>query len=167
MKFDSKLTSENQVRGIVSRDSPRIGILRLVKSVFVGTSVLLRCDYSFALPIQECCSSVWGSAAECHLQLHGRQVYSVAGLRPNQSFLSLCHRRHVASLCMLYKDNSNSNNYCFFLFSELTSASVMAQLIHQRSKFQGVERHNLQCVSCRPRLLCGITFPALCLVPER
>ena len=32
----------------------------------------------------------------CHLQLLERQVYSVARLGPDQSFLSLCHRRRVA-----------------------------------------------------------------------
>ena len=36
------------------------------------------------------------------------------------TFLSLCHRRHVAALCMLYKVIFNSN-HCFF--SELPSAS--------------------------------------------
>ena len=66
-------------------------------------------------------SPMWGSAAECHLQLLGRQVYSVARLCPDQTFLSLCHRRHVAALCMLHKVNSNLNN-C--LFRELPSASV-------------------------------------------
>ena len=54
-------------------------------------------------------------------QLLERQVYSVARLCSDQTFLSLCHRRHVAALCMLYKVNSNSN-HC--LFSELPSASV-------------------------------------------
>ena len=49
-----------------------------------------------------------------------RQVYSVARLCPDQTFLSLCHRHHVAALCMLYKINLNSN-HC--LFSELPSAS--------------------------------------------
>ena len=39
----------------------------------------------------------------------------------DESILSLCLRRHVAALCMLYKVNSNSN-HC--LFSELPSASV-------------------------------------------
>ena len=33
--------------------------------------------------------------------------------------------------------------------------------------YQGVERPNLQEVSCRPRLVCGVTFPTLCLTPER
>ena len=42
VKFDSKLTFEDHVRVIVSRVSWRIGILRLVKRIFVDTSVLLR-----------------------------------------------------------------------------------------------------------------------------
>ena len=46
---------------------------------------------------------------------------SVARLCPDHSFLSLCHRRCVAGLSMLYKVNSNSND-C--LFSELPSAST-------------------------------------------
>ena len=43
LKFDSRITFEDHVRGIVSRVSQRIGILRLVKHVFVDTFVLLRC----------------------------------------------------------------------------------------------------------------------------
>ena len=109
---------------VLSRNSQRIGILRLVKRVFVDTSVLLRCCYGFVLPIIEYCSPVWGSAAEYHLQLLERQVYSVARLCPDQTFLSLCHRRHVAALYMLYKVNSNSN---YYLFGELPSASVRVQ----------------------------------------
>ena len=109
------------MNGIVSCVSKGIFVLRLVKRVFVDTSMLLRCNYAFVLPILENCSLVWRSAAECHLQLLERQVYSVAKLCPDQTFLSLCHRRHVAALCMLYMVNSTSN-HC--LFSELSSASV-------------------------------------------
>ena len=61
------------------------------------------------------------SAVECHLQLLERQVYSEARLCPEQSFLSLCHLRHFAALCMLLNVNSNFN-HC--LFSELPSATV-------------------------------------------
>ena len=64
---------------------------------------------------------MWGSAAEFHLKLLERQVYSVARLRLDQSFLSLCHRRRVLGLSMLYKFNSNSN-HC--LLSELPFAST-------------------------------------------
>ena len=158
VKFDRKLAFEDHVRRIVSRVSQRIGILRLVKLVFVDTSELLRCYYAFVLPILEYCSPRWGSAVECHLQLVERQVYSVAGLCPDQTFL-LCHRRHVAALCMLYKVNSNSN-HC--LFCELPSASVRVR--HTRA---AAAAHPLECEVCRPRLVCGMTFPTPCLTLER
>ena len=74
MKFDSKLTFEDHVRGIVSRVSQRIGILRLVKRIFVDTSVLLRSNFAFVLPILQYCSPVWGSAAGRQIQLLERQV---------------------------------------------------------------------------------------------
>ena len=121
VNFDSKLSFEDHVHSIVSSVSQRIGILRLVKRIFVDTSVILRCYYAFVLPILEYCSPVWGSAAECHLQLLERQVYSVARLCPDQNFLSLSHRCRVAGLSMLYMVNSNSNHS---LFSELPSAST-------------------------------------------
>ena len=100
MKFDSKLTFKDHVCGLVSCVSRRIVILRLAKHIFVDTSVLLLCYFAFVLPILEYYSPVWGSAAECHLDLLEQQVYLVAMLCPNQSFL-LCHRRHVAGLSML------------------------------------------------------------------
>ena len=53
VKFDSKLTFEDHVRGIVSSVSERIGVLRFVKCVFVNTSVLLFCYYTFVLRILE------------------------------------------------------------------------------------------------------------------
>ena len=42
VKFDSRIIFKYHVRGIVCRVSQRIGLLRLVKRVFVDTSVLLR-----------------------------------------------------------------------------------------------------------------------------
>ena len=93
VKFDSKPTFEDHMHHIVCRVSQRISILRLVKRIFVDTSVLLRCYSALVLPILECCSLTWGSSAECHHQLLKRQVYSVARLSPDQNFLSLCYRR--------------------------------------------------------------------------
>ena len=61
VKLRSNLTFENHVRGIVYRVSQRIGILRLVNSIIVDTSVLLRCHFAFVLPVLEYCSPVWGS----------------------------------------------------------------------------------------------------------
>ena len=94
--------------------------MRFMKHIFVGTSVLLRCYFAFVLTILEYCSPVWGSAAECHLQLLERQVYSVTRHCPNETFL-LSHRRRIAGLSMLHKVNANSK-HC--VFSELASAST-------------------------------------------
>ena len=74
------------------------------------------------------CSTVWGSAAKCHLRLLQCQVYLVARLCSDQSLMSLCHRRRVAGLDMLLKVNSNSN-HC--LFRELPSASIRVR--HNRA----------------------------------
>ena len=98
VKFERRLIFEDRVRGVVSRVSQRIGILRLVKCAFVYIFLLHSCCYAFVLPILEYCSPVLRSTAKSHLQLLERQVYSVAWLCPDQTFLSLCHRRHVAAL---------------------------------------------------------------------
>ena len=79
VKFDSRLTFEDNMRGIVSRVSQRIGILRLVKRVFVNTSVLLRCYSAFVLPILEYCSPVYGSAAECHFSFSSARCIRWSG----------------------------------------------------------------------------------------
>ena len=67
VKFDSRLTCEDRVHGIVSRVSQRIGILRLVKRFVVDTSVFLRCYYAFVLLILEHCSPVFHSIVLCML----------------------------------------------------------------------------------------------------
>ena len=99
------------------------------------TSVFLRCYFAFVLPILEYCSPVWGSAAECYLQFLECQVYSVARLCPDQSFLSLCHRRRVAVLSMLCKVNSNCNH---FLFSGPSASTTVR---HTRA---AAEAHSLK-----------------------
>ena len=102
----TRVTLEDHVRGIASLVSQRIGILTLVKRVFVNTSVLLRCYYAFVIPILEYCFSVWGSAAECYFQVLERHLYSVGRLCPDQTFLSSCYRR-CTSLRGQYKLKKN------------------------------------------------------------
>ena len=63
---------------------------------------------------------------------------------------------------MLYKVNSNSN-YC--LFSKLPSA--LYRVRHTQARQQRVECPNLQGISSRPRFVCGMTIPTLCLTPKR
>ena len=178
VKFDSRLTFEDFARGIVSRVSQITGILRSVKHVCADTSMLLRSYHAFSPnpSILEYCSPVWGSAAECDLKPLEHQVYSVAMLCPHQTFLSLCHRRNVAALCMLYKVNSNSNHWkhrehLLPLFVQCASicfchSSTLPSCSHWSLMYQGVERPNLQGASCRPKLVCGMTFSTLCLTRE-
>ena len=96
------------------------------------------------LPILEYFSSVLGSAAEYHLQQLERNVYSVAMLCPDHSFLSLCDRRHFAGQCMLYVRKVNSNsNYC--LFSELPSASERVRHTRAAASAQPLEFEVSKC----------------------
>ena len=104
------------------------------------TSLLL-CIFS---PNPWVLSQVWGSAAECHLQLLERQVYSVARICSDQSFLSLHHRRHDAGLCMLYKFNLNWN-HC--LFSEVPSASTRVQHTRVAAAAHLLEREVWRCIT--------------------
>ena len=160
VKFDRKLTFEDHMRGLVSR---------VVKRIFVDTPVLLRSYFAFVPPILEYCSPVWRSAAECYHQLLESQVYSVARLCSDQSFLSLCPRTNVAGLSMLYKDNSNSNHS---LFSELPYASTRVRHTRAAAAAHPLEIEVSRCktsefVKCfLPAQVCGVTFLALCLISE-
>ena len=87
VKFDRNFTFKDHGRRFVFRISQRIGILWLVKRVSVDISVQLRRYFAFVLPFIEYCSPVWKSAAECHIQVLERHLYSVTGLCPDQSFL--------------------------------------------------------------------------------
>ena len=110
VKFDRRLALEDYVRGIICRVSQRIGILRLLKRVCVER------------PLCHFVATVRCGGLQLNVKSASQAPgYSVARLCHDQSLLLLCHRRHVAALCMSYKVNSNSN-HC--VFSELLSASV-------------------------------------------
>ena len=71
---------------------------------------------------------------------------------------------------MLHKIYSNSNHCSasFYLLQlEYDIFELRPQLIHWSSKYQGVERPNFLGLSCLLRFDCGMTFPTLCLTPER
>ena len=140
-------------------------------NVFVDISVLLRCYFAFVLPILEYCSPVWGSAAECHLQLLELQVYSVDRLCPDQSsyrcvidivWLGLvwCTRliRTLITVCLAS---------FHLLLKEFDILELRPQLFYWSLKYQRVERPNLLGRFCRLRFESGMTFPTLCLTPER
>ena len=110
----------------------------------------------------------------CLISLSASWVPGIFGGRlcSDQSFLSLCHRRRVAGLSMLYKVNSifyhclQRASICFYNI-ELVSVELRPQLIHWSLKYEGEELPNLVGLSCRLRFECGMTFPTQCLTPER
>ena len=52
------------------------------------------------------------------------------------------------------------------LLAEFDIPELRPQLIYWSLKYKGVERSNLQGVSCRPRFVCAMIFHILCLTPE-
>ena len=103
-EFDSKLTFEENVRGIVVRVYQRIGILSLVKRVFVDNSELLHCYYAFVPNLLLYCyySVSFFCVGVSYLmssKLLERQVYSVAGVCPHQSFCYCVIEVIFAGLC--------------------------------------------------------------------
>ena len=56
---------------------------------------------------------------------------------------------------------------CHLHLLEFNIPELRPPFIHCSLKYQGVERPNLLGLSCRLRFDCGMTFPTLCLTPER
>ena len=140
VKFYGKLTFEDHVRGIVSRVSRKIYILRLVKRVLWTRSVFLRCCYAFVLPILEYCSPVWGSAAKCHLQLYSSARYirwpgyfkiRVSCCVIDVMWLSiLCFTRLIRTLITVCSASFH------LLLLEFGISELQPQLIHLSLKYQ-------------------------------
>ena len=94
VKFDSRHTFEDHVRGIVSSVCQRISILRLVHlSCFVVTMHL----FSQSLGIALRCGALLQNAI---FRFSSSRCIRWPSFARNQAFLSLCHRRHVDTLCM-------------------------------------------------------------------
>ena len=168
VKFDSKLTFEDHVRGIFSYVTQRIGILRLVKRIFVGTSVLLRCYAAFVLPILEYCSPVWRSVA-VSFSILSKRCIRWSGFVPIRVSCRcvidvvrldlVCCTRLIRTLITLC-----SASFELFL---LEFDSLRPQLIHWCLKYQGRTSQFARPFLPALRFECGITFPTLCLTPER
>ena len=102
--FDSKMTFEKHLRSVSRAASQRLGILWKSWQVFQDRSLLGRCYLGFVLPVLECCSAVWCSAADTHLRLLDRAVGRARFLTRGVFECDIFHRRFVAvQLGMLYK----------------------------------------------------------------
>ena len=130
----------------------------------MDTSALLRCYFAFVLPFLEYCCIVRlnlicsCSSARCIrwpgfalIRLSFRCVVVVMLLH------CLCCTRLIRTKIIVCSESFH------LLLSEFDITERRPQLIHSSLKYQGVERPNLQGVCCRPRLVCGITYPTMCL----
>ena len=169
LKVDSKLTFEDHVSGIVSCVSQRIGMLRLVKRIFVCTSMLLLCHFSFNLAILEYCSPLLGQPFNITLSFLSARCIR-AGFDPirvscrviDLVWLGLvCCARLIRSLITVCPASFH------LLLLEFDILVLWQQLNHWRLKYQGVEPPNLLGISCRLRFECGITFLTLFFTPVR
>ena len=156
---------------IVSLGSLRIGILRLVKRIFVDTPVLLRIAilhlFSQSLSIVLRCM---GQLLNVTFSFLSARCIRWPRFCPDPSFLLLSSTSF--GWAIYFVQGYSNSNHC--LFSELRSTSTRVrqnelrpQLIHWSLKYQGVEHHNLQGLSYWLRLECEMTFPTLCLILER
>ena len=68
------MTFEKHLQSISRAASQRLGILRMSWQVLNDWLLLGRCFPGFILPVLECCSAVWCSAADTHLKLLDRVV---------------------------------------------------------------------------------------------
>ena len=80
MTFDTKMDFETYLRSVSSAAAQRLGIMIKLCHVFHDRLLLLRSFRSFVLPVLECCSAVWCSAADSHLILLDRVVRNVGSL---------------------------------------------------------------------------------------
>ena len=101
--LDHKLIFESHLRSVAASASQKLGILRKTYKVFSDPALIIKCFWSFLLPVLEYCSPVWSSAAACHLQLLDRVVRLANELCAGHIECDLEHRRLVASICMFYK----------------------------------------------------------------
>ena len=169
--FDTKLTFEDHVRGIVSCVSRRIGIMRLVKRIFVVTSVLLHCYYEFILEILEYCSAVWGlllivtfsfSSVRC-VRWPGFVLIRVS----SRCEIDVMLLRYVCCARLIQTWITVCLVSFLLLLPEFGISKLLPQLIHWSLKYQGAERRNLHGVFCQARLECGMTLPTLWLTAKR
>ena len=73
----------------------------------------------------------------------------------------VCCRRFIQTLITV----CSSSFHLLLLESDIPE--LRPQLVHWSLNYQGVERSNLLGLSCRLWFDCAMTFPTLCLTPER
>ena len=107
MTFYFKITFEKHLRSVSKAAYPRLGILRKSWQVFHDRLLLGICFRSFVIPVLECCSAVWCSAADTHLKLLDRVVSGASFLTGGVFECDHAHSQSAAVFCILYKIRCN------------------------------------------------------------
>ena len=108
MKFlgfvlDAKLLAEGCIWFTAASASSNVESMRKASFMFGDPVMVLRCFWSFLLPVLEYCSPVWISAASSHLGLLDRVVSKAVRLSDGLVVCDLKYKRCVAALCMFHK----------------------------------------------------------------
>ena len=105
-----KNSSVSHIRLIASSTSSKLGIIRKALCLFGDLVLETMCFWSFLLPVLQCCSSVWMSAAAFPLCLLDRVVPKAVRLIDGLVVPELEHRSRVSSLITFYMNNCNPNH---------------------------------------------------------
>ena len=101
--LDTKQSFEGHIRSVAGFASSKLGIMRKALCLFGDPILVLRCFWSFLLPVLEYCSPVCMSATASHLCLLDRVVSMAVRLSNGLVVYDLKHRRRVTALCTFYK----------------------------------------------------------------
>ena len=145
VKFNSRLTLEYHVCGIVSCVIERICIMRLVKCVFLDVFVLLCCYYAFVLPIVEYYYPVWGPLLNVTFGFFSARCIRWPGVAPIRVsrrcvidvMLLHCVCR-TSCVCIIQTRISVFSVSVHLLLPELDILESWPQLIHWSLNYQDV-----------------------------
>ena len=96
--FDSQMRFEKHLRSVSRAASHRLNISRKSWRVFHDRSLLGRHFRGLVMPVLECCSVVWCSAADTHLKLLDREVSGARFLTGGVFECDIAHPRSMAVL---------------------------------------------------------------------
>ena len=165
VKFDSKLTFEGHVRGIVSRVSQRIGILRSVKHICEHLCVTSLHLFSQSLNIVLRCGGQLLNVTFSFLSARCIRRPGFVPIRVSCCVINVVWLGLVCCTRLIWTLITFCSASFHLLLLEFDMPELRPQLIHWSLMYEGVERPNLRGLSCRIRLDCGITS-TLCLIPE-
>ena len=156
---------------IVFRASQRIGILRLVTR-YLWTPLC------YFVAILHCCPNPWvlvfGVGVSCWMSPSASWAPARCIRWPGFVLIRVSCRCVIDVMLLSWISCTRSIQTLITVFFaslhllplKIDILELRPQRNHCSLKYQGAERPNLQCVSCRPRFVCRMTSPKLSFIPE-